>query len=224
MPRGECDESRQVGIRCPANAATALRAVNKYPALCTPQLLAHHERDGLAILFFSELLGPLVAERLLQPDENGHAKLGQTIGNTLAVMNGIHFNRHGLLSANGIHPVPHTTAIHWLETWVTSAKRKLAHDTSFLVSSLIRETDRAINTLHTLGQTPTCLVHGDFSPKNLIVLDDEHIGIIDWEYAKSFPGAFNICRYLIDTHAQSLHVRAVWSAWAARGRPSGGGA
>ncbi|HEY9314319.1 aminoglycoside phosphotransferase family protein [Rhodococcus sp. IEGM 1366] len=39
-------------------------------------------------------------------------------------------------------------------------------------------------TVAVMNETPTCLVHGDYSPKNILVGDsDAHVWVIDWEVA-----------------------------------------
>lgn len=58
---------------------------------------------------------------------------------------------------------------------------------------------------HELTTTPRCLVHGDFSPKNLLV-DGSEVVVLDWEVAHRGNPVFDQAFFLSHVIAKAIHL------------------
>jgi 5-methylthioribose kinase len=73
-----------------------------------------------------------------------------------------------------------------------------------------QQADRIAAVLERMAQQQVCLVHGDFSPKNVLVGQGDQLWVIDWEVAHLGDNAFDVAFLLNHLRLKSLH-RPSWA-------------
>jgi 5-methylthioribose kinase len=73
-----------------------------------------------------------------------------------------------------------------------------------------QQADRIGAILERMAQRQVCLVHGDFSPKNVLVGQDDQLWVIDWEVAHLGDNAFDVGFLLNHLLLKSIH-RPSWA-------------
>jgi aminoglycoside phosphotransferase (APT) family kinase protein len=88
------------------------------------------------------------------------------------------------------HPVPPT---HSIQIWDGQATAAAATETNlpFVPAALLSQARASIEQL-TKECSACAVTHGDFGPHNLLVGNDQHLSILDWEWAEIAPPVVDV--------------------------------
>jgi aminoglycoside phosphotransferase (APT) family kinase protein len=177
---------RRRGPEAPGVHAAVLRRVDG--VVPAPRVIELREpaRDGESALLVTTVVPGVVLDQVLQAAEPDLADaLGRSLGEVLGRLTCIPMGGPGdFLDAtleNRIWPEGSESLVTWLDRWRDRAPLAAlgAHETATLYEAC-READALLATA-----PRACLVHGDFSPRNVLCDPGTGVvtGLIDWEFA-----------------------------------------
>jgi len=185
-----------------------------------PEVLEARRADASAgtpaLLVTSWLTGERLDDLLPNADEHLVAALGSSLGLVLAVLAGMPMLRAGAFADAELRIGSLPAGGDDLRSWVEqhSATGPLSEWGVSDLTGLQTTADRAQSLLDLSSRT--CLVHGDFNPKNLLV--DRHgtvTGVLDWEFAHA-GGPLGDLGNLLRFERDPVFTEAVLRAFADR--------
>jgi aminoglycoside phosphotransferase (APT) family kinase protein len=163
-------------------------------------------RIGTRVVAIRDFVAGEPLHEILQRPTSDLAPLGRQLGEVLAKLHAIGFDRFGDLDGNLAVAEPFDMRAEGFRAYVEAAlasndcAARLGPD---LVASLRALLARSLPLLDAWSGSPV-LVHGDFGPTNLVVEPDGAVSVIDWEFASSArPGLdfANLLRPPLETEA-----------------------
>lgn len=162
------------------------------PKINTPSYFSLRDLGTHTVALRSFLPGIPLHELLLEP-ARASFELGARIGDVLARVHAIRFDRHGDLDENLAVCEPYAVEGEGL----LGVVRQLSSDHDVrerlgeaLLARVVDVWQQRWRELCVWTNDPS-LVHGDFGPTNLIQVADGSIGVLDWEFGSSCSAAFD---------------------------------
>jgi aminoglycoside phosphotransferase (APT) family kinase protein len=174
----------------PVEAALARRLAGVVPV---PEVVA----IGEGVLLTRFVPGRMLSEVLGGPADV--VALGRAVGETLARIGTVTFEAPGFFTGATLEP-DGTEPAAGLDQWVA---RCLAEGNAH---GHLSEAEQRALLDHATRMTPLLasvhgsrqLVHSDFNPKNLLVVRDEVVAVLDWEFAFSGPPLTDVANMVRD--------------------------
>ncbi|MFI1988955.1 phosphotransferase family protein [Actinoplanes sp. NPDC020271] len=174
----------------PVEAALAHRLAGVVPV---PEVIATGDRILLARFVPGRMLGEALA------GDGDAAALGRAVGQTLARIGTVTFGAPGFFSGATLEP-DGTEPAEGLDRWVDRCLAEGNADGHLTAAEQRALRDHAarnaplLEAVHGSRQ----LVHSDFNPKNLLVVRNEVVAVLDWEFAFSGPPLTDVANMLRD--------------------------